>query len=120
MTRPSWNMLGWILALGAVVWAAWYFLPRADSTTAVTLTEVHGKATSEQLTITYVDCSRDGDLKFVETDTSVTITVRIDWTSKLDCPQESATETILLATDLGERLVIDGSSGATMELQPPK
>jgi len=120
MTRPSWNMLGWIVALGAVVWAAWYFLPRADSTTAISLSEVQGKVTSEQLTITYVDCSRDGDVQFVETDTSVTITVRIDWTSKLDCPNETATESIVLAADLGDRLVIDGSNGSTMELLPPE
>ena len=46
--------------------------------------------------------------------------MRIIWTSKFDCPNETATESIVLAADLGDRLVIDGSNGSTMELLPPE
>ncbi|WP_084126528.1 hypothetical protein [Demequina sp. NBRC 110054] len=119
MTDASWRRLAGIVALGAVVGAGWYLIPRADSTTAVPIDAVYGRAASESVEITFDDCNRDSEIDVTETDSSVTLTVRLDWTTKIDCTSHLTSSMITLDEDLGERLVFDGSSELSVDVQTP-
>ncbi|WNM28712.1 hypothetical protein RN607_06820 [Demequina capsici] len=120
MTDASWRRLGGLVVIGAIAGAVWYFLPRADSTTEVPLTTVHGKSSSNVLQVSFGDCSREADVHVDESATTVTVTVRLDWTTKLDCPTNEAVDNLTLDQNLGDRSVIDGSTGTAVEVLAPE
>jgi len=108
------------VVIGAIGGAVWYFLPNADSTTAVEVKDVYGRAASDVIEVTYGTCGREGSKVYVdETDTTITVTVRLDWTATVDCLDDDTTAALTLDQKLGERTVIDGSSGEPIEVEIP-
>ena len=108
-----------ITIIGIVVLAVVAHLAFRSPTVDVPISGAEGHPESSVLRIYSGDCLSEWHIDVQELATQVVVTVAVERHGNSDCPAILESRDITLAEPLGDREVIDGTSGQWVRVRPP-
>jgi hypothetical protein len=118
-TAARW-IIAAVLAIALIAVLAWWFLVPRERTYALDFRQAYGSSDSTTVQVGVGSCLAPVTTKVVETATEVRIGVSIEWNYDDGCPDILEFVPVQLGSPLGDRAVVDESTGRAATLLAPE